>query len=80
MSRLREHFNARLHHQQHNHVRRIVNIEEPAVQLLVPDIAALSVIHSDRDQRKQSAELKRKRGEAIELPTVYQRLQRHRSQ
>ena len=44
MSRLREHFNASLHHQQHNHVRRIVNIEEPAVQILVPDIVALSVI------------------------------------
>ena len=48
MSRLREHFNASLHHQQHNHVRRIVNIEEPAVQILVPDIAALPVMRRNR--------------------------------
>ena len=32
------------YHQQHNHMCRIVNIEEPAVQILVSDIAALSVI------------------------------------
>ena len=44
MSRLRERFNARLNHQKHCHVCRIVNIKEPPVQILVSDIAALSVI------------------------------------
>lgn len=77
MSRLQEIFHTYLNHQQHNHVRRIVDIKEPAVQLFISDNAALSVIEHYRDQCKQSAELKRKRGEAIELPAVYQRLQRH---
>ena len=69
-----------LNHQQHNHVDRIVDIKEPSVQIIVTDITALPVIYSNRNQRKQSAELKRKRGEAIELPAEYKRLQRHRCQ
>ena len=79
MSRLREHFKARLNHQQHNNVRRIVDIKETPAQFFVLGIASLSVIHSNRNQRKQSTEMKRKEREAIELPADYQRLQRYRS-
>ena len=39
-------------------VRRIVDIEEPAVQIFVPDISALSVIHRDRYEREKSTILK----------------------
>ena len=59
---------------------RIVDIKEPLIQLFMADIAALSVVEHDRYQRKQSAELKRKRGEAVKLFQVKQRLQRDRCQ
>ena len=38
-------------------MRRIVDIEETAVQFFVPDIAALSVIHQDRNEREKRTEL-----------------------
>ena len=50
MSRPRDHFYARLNNEQQNHMHRIVDIEEPAVQIFVTDIPALSVIHRDRNE------------------------------
>ena len=76
MSRLRDHFYARLNNEQQNHMHRIVYIEEPAVQIFVTDIAALSVIHRDRYEREKSTILKRKKCEAVKLFQVDQRLQR----
>ena len=67
MSRLCEYFQASLNHQKNNHVRRIVDIEEPTVQIFVPDIAALSVIHRDRNEGEKSTVLKRKQSEAVKL-------------
>ena len=50
--------NQDLNHQKYYHVRRIVDIEEPAVQIFVPDISALSVIHRDRYEREKGTVLK----------------------
>ena len=58
-------FQARLNHQQHNHMRRIVDIKEPAVQIFVPDIRALSVIHRDWYEREKSTILKKKPSETL---------------
>ncbi len=55
-----------LYDHQNYHVRRIVDIEEPAVQILVPNIATLSVIHRDRYEREKSTILK-KRAERYSL-------------
>ena len=47
-----------LNHQQQTHVRRIVDIEEPAVHFFVSDITAPSVIHPDRYECKKCSILK----------------------
>ena len=58
MSRLCEYFQASLNHQKNDHVRRIVDIKEPLVKILMPDISALSVIHRDRYEREKGTVLK----------------------
>ena len=78
MSRLCEYFQASLNHQQYNHMRRIVDIEEPAVQIFMTGISVLSVIHRDRYEREKRTVLKRKKCEAVKLFQVDQRLQRDR--
>jgi hypothetical protein len=53
-------------------VRKIVNIEEPAIQTFMPDIAALSVIHRDRDKREKRIVPKCKQKERCNRKTTKQ--------
>ena len=61
-------------------MHRIEDIEEPAVQIFVTDIAALSVIHRDRYESEKCTELKRKEREHLKLFSVNQGLQDRRCQ
>ncbi len=54
---------------------RIIDVEEPAVQIFVTDISALSVVKHDRYQREQSAVLIRERSKTIILRQPDRRLQ-----
>ena len=75
MSRLRDLFYACLNNEQQNHMHRIVDIEEPAVQIFMTGISVLSVIHRDRYEREKRTVLKENR-EKLSNSQIDRRLQR----